>query len=94
MRSKKRIIIVILLCIIMILSYISVVFLLHAHDCVGSDCNVCALLEISYKFVIDLVLIATVKHIANNKFTVLSTNKSIPFGNVDTPVALKVKLSD
>ena len=94
MRSRKWKSIVVILCIIIIIAYTSIVFLPHAHDCVGSDCTVCALIETSRNTMIGLVLAATVHQLANILFTISCSYKSIPSGNNGTPVALKVKLSD
>ena len=94
MRSKNWKNIVVILCIIIIIAYTSIVFLPHAHDCVGSDCTVCALIETSRNTMIGLVLVATLHQLANILFTISCSYKSIPSGNNGTPVALKVKLSD
>ena len=94
MRSKNWKNIVVILCIIIIIAYTSIVFLPHIHDCVGSDCTVCALIETSRNSLIGLALIAVVYQFANIVFTISSSYKSIPSGNNGTPVALKVKLSD
>ena len=94
MRSKNWKSIVVFLCIIIIIAYTSIVFLPHAHDCVGSDCTVCALIETSRNTMIGLVLVATVHQLANILFTISCSYKSILSGNKGTPVALKVKLSD
>ena len=94
MRSKKKKSIVALLCILIIIAYTSIVFLPHAHDCVGHDCTVCALIETSRNTMIGLALAATVHQLANIVFTNSITYKSIPLSNNGTPVALKVKLSD
>jgi len=93
MRSKKWKNIVVFLCII-IIAYTSIVFLPHIHDCVGSDCTVCALIETSRNSLIGLALIAVVYQFANIVFTISCSYKSILSGNKGTPVALKVKLSD
>ena len=94
MQSRKWKSLVAFLCILLIIAYTSIIFLPHAHDCVGSECTVCALIEISRNTIIGLGLAATVHQLANIIFTISSTYKSIPSGNDDTPVALKVKLSD
>ena len=94
MRSKNWKNIVVILCIIIIIAYISIVFLPHIHDCVGPDCTVCALIETSRKTLIGLALLAVVYQLPNIVFTISSSYKSIPSGNQGTPVALKVKLSD
>ena len=94
MRSKNWKSIVALLCMLIIVVYTSIVFLPHAHDCVGSDCTVCALIETSRNTLIGLALLAVVYQLPNIVFTISSSYKSIPSGNQGTPVALKVKLSD
>ena len=93
MLSKNWKSIVAFFCILLVIVYTSIVFLPHAHDCVGADCSVCALIETSRNTMIGLALAATVHQLANIIFTISNTYKSIPLGN-DTPVALKVKLSD
>ena len=94
MLSKNWKSIVAFLCILLVIVYTSIVFLPHAHDCVGSDCTVCALIETSRNTMIGIVLAATVHQLATIIFLILSTYRSIPLGDSGTPVALKVKLSD
>lgn len=94
MRIRKWKSIVAILYIIIIIAYTSIIFLPHAHDCVGSDCTVCDLIETSRNTMIGLALVAIVHQLANILFTILCSYKSIPSGNNGTPVALKVKLSD
>ena len=94
MLSKNWKSIVAFLCILLVIAYTSIIFLPHAHDCVGSDCTVCALIETSRNSLIGLALIAVVYQFANIVFTISSSYKSILSGNKGTPVALKVKLSD
>ena len=94
MRSKNWKNIVVILCIMIIIAYTSIVFLPHIYDCVGPDCTVCTLIEISRNSLIGLALIAVVYQFANIVFTISSLYKSILSGNKGTPVALKVKLSD
>ena len=94
MRSKKRNSFVTVLCIVIIIAYASVILIPYAHDCVGADCSVCALIETSRNTMIGLMLVATVHQLANILFTISCSYKSIPSGNNATPVALKVKLSD
>ena len=94
MLSKNWKSIVAFLCILLVIAYTSIIFLPHAHDCVGSDCTVCALIETSRNTMIGLILAATVNQFANIVFAILSSYKSMPLGNDGTPVALKVKLSD
>ena len=94
MRSKNWKSIVAFLCILLVIVYTSIVFLPHIHDCVGSDCTVCALIDTSRNSLIGLALIAVVYQFANIVFTISNSYKSILSGNKGTPVALKVKLSD
>ena len=93
MRSMKWSSFVAVLCVVVIIAYASVIFIPYAHDCVGADCSVCTLIETSRNTMIGLALAVTVHQLANIIFTISNTYKSIPLGN-DTPVALKVKLSD
>ena len=94
MRNKLWKSLVVILCILLVIVYTSIVFLPHAHDCVGSDCTVCALIETSRNLLIGLAHIAVVYQFANILFTILCSYKSIPSGDNGTPVSLKVKLSD
>ena len=94
MRSKNWKNIVVFLCILLVIAYTSIVFLPHIHDCVGPDCTVCALIEISRNTLIGLALLAVVYQLPNIVFTISSSYKSILSGNKGTPIALKVKLSD
>ena len=94
MLSKNWKSIVAFLCILLVIAYTSIVFLPHAHDCVGSDCTVCALIETSRNTMIGFALLAVVYQLPNIVFTISSSYKSISSGNNGTPVALKVKLSD
>ena len=94
MQSKNWKRIVAFLCILLVIAYTSIIFLPHAHDCVGSDCTVCALIETSRNTMIGLVLAAAVHQLANILFTISCSYKSISLGDSGTPVALKVKLSD
>ena len=94
MQSKNWKRIVALLCILIIVAYTSIIILPHAHNCVGPDCTVCALIEISRDTMIGFVLAATVHQLANIAITISNSYKFMPLGNGGTPVALKVKLSD
>ena len=94
MRSMKWSSFVAVLCVVVIIAYASVIFIPYAHDCIGADCSVCALIETSRNTMIGLVLAATVHQLANILFTISCSYKTIPSGNNGTPVALKVKLSD
>ena len=93
MRSMKWSSFVAVLCVVVIIAYASVIFIPYAHDCIGADCSVCALIETSRNTMIGLALAVTVHQLANIIFTISNIYRSIPLGN-DTPVALKVKLSD
>ena len=94
MRSKKWKSVVIYLCLLLIIAYISVIFVPYTHDCVGSDCTVCALIKTSRNTITGLILAAAVHQLTNVIFLILSTHKFIRLGNSCTPVSLKVKLSD
>ena len=78
----------------MIIAYTSVFFLPHTHVCLGSDCTVCALIEISRNTMIGLVLVAAVRQLTNIVFAIANSYKAMLLVNGNTPVDLKVKLSD
>ena len=94
MRSKKIKSAIVLLCIFMIIAYISAFFLPHTHACLGSDCTACALIEISRNTMIGLVLVAAVRQLINIVFAIANSYKAMLLVNGNTLVALKVKLSD
>ena len=94
MLSKNWKSIVAFLCILLVITYTSIISLPYEHDCVGSDCTVCTLIETSRNTMIGLALVATVHQLANILFIISCSYKSIPSGNNGTPVELKVKLSD
>lgn len=94
MRSNKWSSFVAVLCIIIIIAYASVIFIPHPHDCVGTDCSVCALIESSKDTLIGTALIGAVWHLSNITFLIPNTHYFIFSGNNGTPVSLKVKLSD
>ena len=94
MRSKKRNSFVAFLCIVIIIAYASVIFIPHAHDCVGADCSVCALIETTRNSLIGIALIGAAWQLSNIAFVIPNAHYFIFFGNSGTPVALKVKLSD
>ena len=94
MLSKNWKSIVAFLCILLVITHTSILFLPHVHDCVDPDCTVCTLIETSRNSLIGLALIAVVYQFANIVCTISSSYKSILSGNKGTPVALKVKLSD
>ena len=71
MQSKKWKSVVAFLCILLIIAYTAIIFLPHAHDCVGSDCTVCALIETSRNTIIGLVIAASAHQLANILFTIL-----------------------
>jgi len=94
MRSKKWNSFVALLCIVIIIAYASVIFIPHAHDCVGADCSVCAFIENSKNTLIGTAFIGAVWQLSNIALLIPNTHYFIFSGNNGTPVSLKVKLSD
>jgi predicted metal-binding membrane protein len=94
MRSRKRNSFVAVLCIVIIIAYASVVFIPHAHECIGADCSVCALIETSRNSLIGIALIGAVWQLSNIAFVIPNTHYFIFSGNNGTPVSLKVKLSN
>lgn len=93
-RSKKWKRFAAVLCIVIFIAYASVIFIPHTHECVGTDCSVCALTETSRNTLIGIALTGETRQLANTAF--VSPNAHyFPFcGNNETPVALKVKLSN
>lgn len=87
--------IIALLCITILLSYASVVFLPHSHECIDLNCTVCDAIEISRNLLIEIGLLVTVCLLTLLKFIIL-TNKHTYFIPIrdGTPVALKVRLLD
>lgn len=94
MRSKKLNSFVAVLCIVIIIAYASVIFIPHAHECVGADCSVCALIENTKNTLIATAFIYAIWHLSNITFLISNTHHFIFSGNNGTPVSLKVKLSD
>ena len=94
MLSKKWNIVIVVLCIVIIIAYASVIFIPHAHDCVGADCSVCALIETSRNSMIGIALIGAVWQLSKMLFEIAHAHYFVFFGINGTPVALKVKLSD
>lgn len=82
-----------ILCIALILAYASVIFLSYTHECVGTDCAICAMIETSRNFLLALALSASLWltnfacFISNARFSIMSVRGK-------TPVGLKVKLSN
>ena len=72
MRSKKLKSIVAFLCILVIIAYTFIVLLPHSHDCVGTDCTVCALIEISRNTFIGLSVATLVHQLADIFFIIIS----------------------
>ena len=94
MLSKNWKSIVAFLCILLVIAYTSIIFLPHAHDCVGSDCTVCAFIETSRNALIGIALSGVVWQLSKVAFLIPNTHYFIFFSNNGTPVSLKVKLSD
>ena len=94
MQNEKRKRIMAIFCIFIILAYTSILFFSYAHDCVGFNCAVCALIETTRTTIIALMVAATGHQLANITLAASYSYKSMPSGNDATPVTLKVKLSD
>ena len=85
---------IVFLCVVLILSYMSVLFFSHAMECYDADCAICTMIETSRRMLLAWALIAflglTVK-INRNSFAVHFPTISC---RERTPVGLKVKLSN
>ena len=94
MLSKKWNSFVAVLCIVIIIAYASVIFISHAHECIGADCSVCAFIETSRNTMIGIALSGAAWQLFKILFAIPYTHYFVFFGINGTPVSLKVKLSD
>lgn len=82
------------ICVILMLTYASVGFLSHSHDCAGADCAVCAFIESSRGVLMGMILSAVTYQLADLTLVLVNEYAHIPVWREHTPVGLKVKLSD
>ncbi len=83
-----------ILCIALILAYASVIFLPYTHKCVGTDCVICAIIETSRNLLLGLVLSASLWQLTNFALLISNTHFYIVPVRDETPIGLKVKLSN
>ena len=83
-----------LFCIMLILLYASAVFLPHDHNGCDSECVACAVIETSKKILTCLIICVLLTNIGlfDKLFLAIGIDKIILIKN--TPVKLRVKLSD
>lgn len=83
-----------LFCIMLILLYASAVFLPHDHNGCDSECVACAVIETSKKILTCLIICVLLTNIGlfDKLFLAVDIDKTIPIKN--TPVKLRVKLSN
>ena len=96
MNIKRRLLkrICFLLCIVLIFACTSSVLLPHTHDCVETDCVVCAIIKKASELLLGIMLIIGAYRLVKCILCILNTQIYIPLLNGITPVGLKVKLSD
>ena len=82
------------MCVVLVLAYAFIVFLPHTHECMETDCAVCAMIEESCNLLVAIVLSATVFQMAKYGVFVHYIHTHILSIRDGTPVGLKVKLSD
>ena len=83
-----------LVCVMLLLSFVCVAFLPHSHQCIDSDCTVCAFIETSCNLLIGVLLLGVVYQLACLEFVISNTKVYVISTREGTPVGLKVKLSD
>lgn len=85
---------IVFLCVILILSYVSILFFSHSMECFDTDCAICTMIETSRRMLLAMVLFAFIGLTVKMKRTVFDN----PFKRIScrerTPVGLKVKLSN
>ncbi len=82
-----------LLCVILILAYISVAFFPHAHSTCDTDCALCELLRSAREMLGVLAFCAVVYRLSVGCLLPFAQERILPTCN-RTLVGLKVKLSD
>lgn len=83
-----------ILCLILVFSYTSAVFLPHSHECIDTDCAICTLLDTSRYVLIGITLCAVAGTLPALGFGIRNPYAYISEGRDTTPVGLKVKISD
>ncbi len=83
-----------ILCLVLIFSYTSTVFLPHSHECIDTDCAICALLDTSRCVLIGITLCVVAGTLPALGFSIRNSYAYILEERDATPVGLKVKISD
>lgn len=91
--KKAGSVLLIALCIIFILTDISVFFITHDHQCSNPDCEICATIQIISSCAYLCAIIALLFSDIDANVSVLN-NIRTSRGRDSTPVGLKVKLSN
>jgi hypothetical protein len=93
-QNKRTRIIALALILALILTCAFIVFLPSSHECVGADCIVCTIIESSRSLLTATAAVAVLHQAAKTAVCLLSAySDSEPMCD-ETPVELKVKLSD
>ena len=85
---------IVFLCVVLILSYVSVLFFSHSMECFDTDCAICTMIEASRRMLLALVLFAVTGLTLTVKHSVFAVHFSSVSYRERTPVGLKVKLSN
>lgn len=91
-QARKRLIAIV--CTALILMYAGVLLLPHLHACMDEHCDVCALIKGLRRLLLGLALAAVVCHLVGIVCARCSELGRLTLGRDDTPVGLKVKLSN
>lgn len=93
-KTKNAIAVLCVICVVLTLAYSFVVFLPHAHECIGAGCTVCAMVEITRKIFVFILLSSTLHLLTRVLISAPGAVFRILSWRDNTPVGLKVKLSD
>ena len=93
-RNKHIRIIALVLTLALILACAFIAFLPYSHECAGSDCSVCALIESTRRVLLAAASATVLAKAAKTPVFLLGTYSDTEPVRNETPVGLKVKLSD
>ena len=82
------------LCIILVLVYVSIASLSYAHECLDSKCAICSWIENSRNLLVGIAIMCAVSMLNKFGFIIVNIHSHILSVRDGTPVGLKVKLSD
>ena len=88
-----RILVPILL-ILLILTYASLPFLPHSHTCIGEECALCAMLKSGFEIALCLFTVFLIRVTPDLLIGVAHGQRQTTEIKSDTPIDLRVKLSD